>query len=91
MKALTPMMDELRINKERFDFYNKTSCHYEMRENCLIEGNRRFPAGSYAWIRKDMISTNKTILPILLRNYDRNSMASGVEIRMPLFRSHHMR
>tara|TARA_B110000211_G_C14093199_1_gene560726 strand:- start:11049 stop:12857 length:1809 start_codon:yes stop_codon:yes gene_type:complete len=29
------------------------------------------------------IQTHKTILPTLLRNYDRYSMASGVEVRMP--------
>lgn len=29
------------------------------------------------------VSTHETILPTLLRNYDRDSMASGVEIRMP--------
>lgn len=29
------------------------------------------------------ISTHETILPTLLRNYDRYSMANGVEIRMP--------
>ncbi len=29
------------------------------------------------------VSTHETILPTLLRNYDRYSMASGVEIRMP--------
>jgi asparagine synthase (glutamine-hydrolysing) len=29
------------------------------------------------------VSTHETILPTLLRNYDRYSMANGVEIRMP--------
>lgn len=29
------------------------------------------------------VSTHETVLPTLLRNYDRYSMASGVEIRMP--------
>lgn len=29
------------------------------------------------------VSTHETILPTLLRNYDRDSMAAGVEIRMP--------
>jgi asparagine synthase (glutamine-hydrolysing) len=33
--------------------------------------------------RQLYISTHETILPTLLRNYDRYSMASGVEIRMP--------
>lgn len=29
------------------------------------------------------VSTHETILPTLLRNYDRDSMANGIEIRMP--------
>ena len=29
------------------------------------------------------VSTHETILPTMLRNYDRDSMANGVEIRMP--------
>lgn len=33
--------------------------------------------------RKLFASTHRTILPTLLRNYDRYSMAHGVEIRMP--------
>ncbi len=33
--------------------------------------------------RQLYISTHETILPTLLRNYDRYSMANGVEIRMP--------
>ena len=33
--------------------------------------------------RRLYISTHETILPTLLRNYDRYSMANGVEIRMP--------
>lgn len=33
--------------------------------------------------RRLYVSTHETILPTLLRNYDRYSMANGVEIRMP--------
>jgi asparagine synthase (glutamine-hydrolysing) len=33
--------------------------------------------------KKLYISTHETVLPTLLRNYDRYSMANGVEIRMP--------
>lgn len=33
--------------------------------------------------RRLYISTHQTVLPTLLRNYDRYSMANGVEIRMP--------
>ena len=35
------------------------------------------------------VSSHETILPTLLRNYDRYSMASSVEIRMP-FMDHRM-
>lgn len=38
---------------------------------------------SYHYDRTLYNSTHMTILPTLLRNYDRYSMASGVEIRMP--------
>ena len=46
-------------------------------------------SGHAGWRRLDnlgkrlYISTHETILPTLLRNYDRYSMANGVEIRMP--------
>lgn len=58
MKALIPMMDEVKPNKALFDFY-KTSRHYEMREDCLIEGIKRFPAGSYAWVKGNDITITK--------------------------------
>ncbi len=51
--------------------------------------------GHPAWTRLDSlnrrlyVSTHETILPTLLRNYDRYSMANGVEIRMP-FLDHRM-
>ena len=58
MKALTPMMNEVKPNKALFDFY-KISRHYEMREDCLVEGIKRFPAGSYAWIKENNIQITK--------------------------------
>lgn len=58
MKALTPMMDEVKPNQELFDFY-KISRHYEMREDCLVEGIKRFPAGSYAWIKENDMKITK--------------------------------
>jgi asparagine synthase (glutamine-hydrolysing) len=51
----------------------------------LSSRDRRHPA----WHQLDTlgrrlyISTHETILPTLLRNYDRYSMANGVEVRMP--------
>lgn len=58
MKAITPLMDEVRPNRALFDFY-KTSRHYEMRKDCLIEGIYRFPAGSYAWISGDEMEIDR--------------------------------
>jgi len=58
MKAITPLMDEVKPNKVLFDFY-KISRHYEMREDCLVEGIKRFPAGCYAWIVGDEIQITK--------------------------------
>lgn len=58
MKALTPMLAEVRPNQDLFEFY-KTSHHYEMREDCLIEGIRRFPAGSYAWVNQNGIQITR--------------------------------
>ncbi|MCM1466648.1 MAG: asparagine synthase (glutamine-hydrolyzing) [Alistipes sp.] len=46
-------------------------------------------AGHPAWKELDnlnktlFVSTHETILPTLLRNYDRTSMINGIEIRMP--------
>lgn len=46
-------------------------------------------AGHQAWKELDnlnktlFVSTHETILPTLLRNYDRTSMINGIEIRMP--------
>lgn len=52
-------------------------------------------SGHHSWARLDnlskrlYISTHETVLPTLLRNYDRYGMANGVEIRMP-FLDHRM-
>jgi asparagine synthase (glutamine-hydrolysing) len=42
------------------------------------------PSGPFDSLNSKLYeSTHKTVLPTLLRNYDRYSMANGVEIRMP--------
>ena len=50
MKALLPIMDKVEPNKAMFDRYFADN-HYESQPECLIKGIKRFPAGSYAWIR----------------------------------------
>lgn len=52
MKAIVPVMDSVKINRSLIELYKKNP-HYEMQEECLIEGIKRFPAGHYAWITKD--------------------------------------
>lgn len=52
MKAIVPVMDSVKINRSLVELYKKNP-HYEMQEECLIEGIKRFPAGHYAWITKD--------------------------------------
>lgn len=50
MKALLPLLEKVEPNKEMFDRYFADN-HYESQPECLIKGIKRFPAGSYAWIR----------------------------------------
>ena len=66
--------------------------YHRRRLAALLRGRAGVPsrdAGHPAWRRLDHLTrvlyqaTHETILPTLLRNYDRYSMASGVEIRMP--------
>lgn len=52
MKAIVPVMDTVRVNRSMIERYKKNP-HYEMQEECLIEGIMRFPAGHYAWITQD--------------------------------------
>lgn len=66
-----------------------TRFHYNRLKGLLAAGKKTtaqthpsFDALDYL-TRTLYTSTHKTILPTLLRNYDRYSMASGVEIRMP--------
>lgn len=50
MKALAPLMDDVRPDPE-FDWAAAGLFDYETTERCLVEGIRRFPAGSFAWVR----------------------------------------
>lgn len=50
----------------------------------VCRDSQHFAWSGFDHLNKQLyISTHETILPTLLRNYDRYSMANGVEIRMP--------
>jgi len=52
MKALTPLMKEVRPNLDIVTDPKKT-VFYESTEECVIEGIRHFPAGCYGWADKE--------------------------------------
>lgn len=52
MKVLTPLMDEVKANRELVTNPDRI-VFYEGTDECVIEGIRRFPAGSYAYADKD--------------------------------------
>lgn len=78
-----------QFKKQRNRIYiNKLARHYGRRllgKPAIDSAYANHPA----WKELDnlnkalFVSTHETILPTLLRNYDRDSMAAGVEIRMP--------
>ena len=47
MKAIMPCLDQVKINGEMLRFF-RIFHHYEFREDCLIQGIKRFPAGHNA-------------------------------------------
>ena len=52
MKALCPLMQNVTANKELFEFY-RIHQHYEMLEECLINGISRLRAGYCAWVENN--------------------------------------
>ncbi len=52
MKAIMPFLKNCR-RAEDFDFFVKNIFLYESTEKCLIEGIKRFPAGSFAYFRPE--------------------------------------
>ncbi len=52
MKAITPLMKEIRPNRKIVTDPSRT-VYYESTDECVIEGIRRFPAGCYAWADKN--------------------------------------
>lgn len=50
MKALLPLLPEVKPNLPMFERYFANN-HYESQEECLIQGIKRFPAGTNGWVR----------------------------------------
>lgn len=58
MKALFPLLDNIVPNYGLVKNSNKIFT-YESTEECLIQGIKRFPAGSYAWIDGAQVSITR--------------------------------
>ncbi|MBR4719559.1 MAG: asparagine synthase (glutamine-hydrolyzing), partial [Lachnospiraceae bacterium] len=58
MKVITPLMDEVKPNRDLVTDPGRT-VFYESTEECVIEGIRRFPAGSYAYAGKNGIKIDR--------------------------------
>ena len=59
MKAITPLLGTIEPSKE-FHWCSQNHMNYETTEHSLIEGIKRFPAGSYAYIKSD----DRSIKPV---------------------------
>lgn len=77
------------FKKYRNKLYREAMFKYRAKKLLGREAVRSAYSDHPNWNRLDnltktlFVSTHETILPTLLRNYDRDSMASSVEIRMP--------
>ncbi len=58
MKALTPLMDEVRPNRSIVCDPSRI-VYYESTDECVIEGIKRFPAGSYAYLDENGMTVKK--------------------------------
>ena len=58
MKALFPLLKEVRPNKELV-MDTKRIFRYENTEECLIEGIKRFPAGHYGWVKHGSLNLKR--------------------------------
>lgn len=58
MKVITPLMREVKPNRALVTDPGRT-VFYESTEECVIEGIRRFPAGSYAYADRNGIKITK--------------------------------
>jgi asparagine synthase (glutamine-hydrolysing) len=59
MKAIFPFLPEVKPSKD-FDWCKNNVFNYEATEKCLIDGIKRFPAGSYATIKPGQTIINPT-------------------------------
>lgn len=81
--------DGAEFKRQRNRLYREYMLKYRVKKLLGRADVRSAYAGHPNWNRLDnlnralFVSTHETILPTLLRNYDRDSMASGIEIRMP--------
>ncbi|MBS1917785.1 MAG: asparagine synthase (glutamine-hydrolyzing) [Bacteroidetes bacterium] len=57
MKAIVPFLKEIRPSKD-FQWCFQNIMLYEATEKCLVEGIYRFPAGSYALLRRNSENLN---------------------------------
>lgn len=77
------------FKRQRNKLYREYMFKYRAKKLLGREDVRSAYSDHPNWNRLDnlnktlFVSTHETILPTLLRNYDRDSMASSVEIRMP--------
>jgi len=51
MKGIYPFLDKIEVNEKIFNLACQNNVSYEHTEHCLIEGIKRFPAGSYAILK----------------------------------------
>lgn len=58
MKALFPLLDEVRPNLELVTNTQKIF-YYEATEECVIQGIKRFPEGHSGWLTNDKLSLNR--------------------------------
>lgn len=91
--ADTVMISEILGNEPEADWFEKRLKYTKKRYiyedmyrrlvlKSLYLGDKRYKAMSH--LNKSLyMETHEKVLPTMLRNYDRDSMASGVEIRMP--------
>jgi len=69
------------------EYYARNVARHVLRRPSMMQ--KKFDSEHPEWAKMSFLnrrlysSTHETILPTLLRNYDRYSMANGVEIRMP--------
>ena len=58
MKAICPFMDNVSPSSN-FHWMRDNFFQYEATEHCLIEGIKRFPAGSYGFLREGKLSISR--------------------------------